>query len=434
MLHRTRVLALALLGAFAATGQPAEPARGRSARIEAFETVWTTVRDKHWDPKLGGLDWQAVHDELRPKVEAARTDDEARAVLNEMLGRLKQTHFGVFPASVYHDIDAPSGGKGKGSAEGTPGIDVRILENRALVTEVEAGSPAAAKGVKPGWEILRIGDTEIPPLVARVREQLKDSTLLELMLSRAVLVRLEGNLETTVTVEFLDGGDRKVPLALGRAAPRGKIARVGNLPPEPVWSEWRRLPSEVGYVRFNIFLDPDGLAKTMQDALKGCAGCHGFVLDLRGNPGGMGALAMGVAGWFTSQSGLQLGTMYMRGLTLKFVIFPRAEPFRGPLAVLLDGCSASTSEILAAGLKDIHRARLFGTRTAAAALPSVIDRLPNGDGFQHAVANYISQGGQPLEGIGAIPDEEVRATRRQLLEGKDPVLDAAVQWIRQQQP
>ena len=39
---------------------------------------------------------------------------------------------------------------------------------------------------------------------------------------------------------------------------------------------------------------------------------------------------MGVAGWFVDQSGLQLGTTYLRGLTLKFVIFPRAEPFRGP--------------------------------------------------------------------------------------------------------
>jgi carboxyl-terminal processing protease len=143
---------------------------------------------------------------------------------------------------------------------------------------------------------------------------------------------------------------------------------------------------------------------------------------------------MGVAGWFTSQSGLQLGTDYMRGLTIKFVIFPRAEPFRGPLAVLVDGCSASTSEILAGGLKDIRRARLFGTRTAGAALPSVIERLPNGDGFQYAIANYISEGGQPLEGIGAIPDEEIRVTRRQLLEGKDPALDAAVEWISRQKP
>jgi carboxyl-terminal processing protease len=119
----------------------------------------------------------------------------------------------------------------------------------------------------------------------------------------------------------------------------------------------------------------------------------------------------------------------MRGLKLNYVIFPRPEPFRGPVAILVDGDSASTSEIFAGGLKDVKRARVFGTKTAGAALPSVIERLPNGDGFQYAIANYISQGGKPLEGIGVIPDEEIRQTRRQLLDGKDAVLDAAVAWI-----
>jgi carboxyl-terminal processing protease len=433
MSHHTRALALAIAFATGAAAQALTPAQ-RSADLESFEKVWTTVAEKHWDPKLGGLDWRAVHDELRPKMEAAKTADDARDVLNDMVGRLKQTHFGIFSGSVYHDLDASSGESEKDSREVTTGIDVRVLEGHAIVNDVADGSPAAAKGVKRGWEILRIGETEIPPLVARIQEKFKDPTLLDLRLSRSVLARLHEGANTTVSVEFLDGGDRKVSILLDRAKPRGKMAHLGNLPPTPAWSEWRRLPGDVGYVRFNIFLDPEGLAKTMEEAIQGCSDCRGFVIDVRGNPGGIGGLAMGVAGWFTDQSGLQLGTMYMRGITLKFAIFPRAKPFRGPLAVLMDGCSASTSEILAGGLKDIHRARLFGTRTAAAALPSVIERLPNGDGFQYAIANYISQGGKPLEGIGAIPDEEVPLTRRQLLEGKDPALDAAVEWIQKQKP
>jgi carboxyl-terminal processing protease len=432
MLHRTRVIVLALLGALSASAQSMTPA-DRNASIESFEKVWTTVRDKHWDPKLGGLDWQAVHDELRPKLEAAKDADEVREILNDMVGRLKQTHFGIFPGTVYHDLGA-DGKESKDSVEATPGIDLRVLEGHAIVTEVDAGSSASSKGVKPGWEILRIEDTEVPPLLARIQENYKDPTQLDLILRRALQSRLEGGVGSTVPVEFLNGADRKVSVTLRRAAPRGKIVRFGNLPPEPVWSEWRRLPQDVGYVRFNMFFDPDGLTKTMEEAIKGCSDCRGFVIDLRGNPGGIGGLAMGVAGWFTDRAGLQLGTEYLRGLTLKLAIFPRLSPFRGPLAMLMDGCSASTSEILAGGLKDIGRARLFGTRTAAAALPSIIDRLPNGDGFQYAIANYISQGGQPLEGIGAIPDEEVRVTRQQLLEGKDPVLEAALRWIGKQKP
>jgi carboxyl-terminal processing protease len=85
---------------------------------------------------------------------------------------------------------------------------------------------------------------------------------------------------------------------------------------------------------------------------------------------------------------------------------------------------------LAGGLQDLRRAQVFGTRTAAAALPSVIERLPNGDGFQYAVANYISEGGKPLEGLGVKPDLEIKLTRAALLSGHDPVLDAALDWIK----
>jgi carboxyl-terminal processing protease len=111
------------------------------------------------------------------------------------------------------------------------------------------------------------------------------------------------------------------------------------------------------------------------------------------------------------------------------VVFPRPAPFRGPLAILVDGCSASTAEILAAGMQDLKRARVFGMRSAGAALPSVFERLPNGDGFQYAIANYISEGGKQLEGAGVIPDEIAGPSRRELLEGRDPALDRALAWI-----
>jgi carboxyl-terminal processing protease len=181
-----------------------------------------------------------------------------------------------------------------------------------------------------------------------------------------------------------------------------------------------------------MFFEPEPLADAFARMVKDCRDCSGFVIDLRGNPGGLGGLATGVAGWFTDKPDQRLGTMYMRGNSLKFVIFPRPEPFLGPLAVLVDGCSASTSEFFAGGLKDLKRVRVFGSRTAGAALPSRFEKLPNGDGFQYAVANYISEGGKPLEGIGVIPDEEVKLTRRQLLDGLDPVLEAAVSWIGSQ--
>jgi len=167
-------------------------------------------------------------------------------------------------------------------------------------------------------------------------------------------------------------------------------------------------------------------------AVSDCLKCDGLIIDLRGNPGGIGGMAMGMAGWLVDKPNQRLGTMVMRDNTLNFFINRRSEVFGGPVAILMDGSSASTSEIFAGGLKDLGRARIFGTRSAAAALPSIIEKLPNGDGFQYAMANYISAGGKALEGNGVVPDEEVHLTRAALLAGHDPVIDAALQWISKQ--
>jgi carboxyl-terminal processing protease len=415
-----------------APAQPTLSPAQRQLNIDSFEQIWTTVRDKHWDPKLNGVDWQAIHDELRPKIDKAVTMDEARDILSDMLHRLKQTHFGIVPAEAYKEIDQKDD-TGKSSPEdGDPGIDLRLVDGHALVTFVAPGSPAAAKGVKLGWEILRIDGKELAPGMAKVRAALGSALLAELIETRAVVERMEGPIDKTVDVEFLDGNNRTVNLKLTRTGLRGAETVVGTLPPLRFWVEAHKVQPDIGYVQFNMFFEPDAVNSAVQKIMSECRDCKGFIIDLRGNPGGLGAMAMGLAGWFTNQSGLVLGTMYLRTTSIKFAVFPRPEPFRGPLAVLVDGCSASTAEIFAGGMQDLKRARIFGTHTAGAALPSLITKLPNGDGFQYAIANYISEGGKPLEGIGVTPDQEVKLTRHQLLEGQDPVLDAAVSWIHGQ--
>ena len=411
-------------------GQPALSPELRQLNIDSFETVWKTVQDKHWDPKLNGVDWQAVHDELRPKIEKAASMDEARAVMSDMLHRLKQTHFGIVPGDAYKELDQKGDARSSPS-EGDPGIDVRPVDGHTLVTFVTPDSPAAAQGVKPGWEILRIDGKDLTPGMEKVRAAFGSAMLAELIETRAVVERMEGPIDKAVEVEFLDGQDRKVKLKLGRTGPRGKETVLGSLPPLHFWMDSQKV-GDVGYVHFNMFFEPEAVASTFQKMMLECKDCKGFVIDLRGNPGGIGAMAMGMAGWFTSQNGLRLGTMYMRSTSIKFAVFPRPQPFKGPLAILVDGCSASTSEIFAGGMQDLKRARVFGTHTAGAALPSVFTKLPNGDGFQYAIANYVSEGGKPLEGVGVTPDQEVKLTRHQLLEGQDPVLDAAVSWIHGQ--
>ena len=419
MLSRCLILLAAAASAF---GQARYQDAQHQLDLDSFEKVWTTVRDKHWQTKPGGLDWQAIHNEYRPRVENSTNPAEARAAIQEMLGRLGQSHFAIIPAAIYSVVDDEEGGPG------VTGIDLRILDGQAIVTSVDPGSPADKSGVRPGWQVLRSGGKELKSIIDQARS---NPAIHELQLTRAVAARLTGPIGGTVEAAFLDGAGKTIDLNLSLTQPRGTLSAFGNLPAQRVWFESKKLES-TAYIRFNMFLDLPRVMAGFQQAIEGCKSCDGLIVDLRGNPGGIGGMAMGMAGFLVDKPNQRLGTMYMRDTTLNFVVNPRPEVFAGAVAVLVDGLSASTSEIFAGGLKDLGRARVFGTHTAAAALPSAFERLPNGDGFQYALANYISQGGQPLEGLGVTPDVEVPLTRAALLDGHDSVIDAAIGWIRRQ--
>jgi len=396
----------------------------QSIEIASFDKVWTTIRDTHWQKAPGGLDWDAMRAEYRPRVERATTIEQTRGILQEMLARLGQTHFAIVPAIVYSALDKKEGGPA------VSGIELRVLDGEAVVTSVEADSPADRAGVRAGWIFSSIDGEKMQPVIAAAA---RNPQIHELQLTRAIAARLSGAPGETIQAEFLNGQNQAVTVGLKLAAPRGQLAVFGNLPPTNVWYEDRRIGS-AAYVRFNIFLDIPRIMPAFERTLKACHDCKGLILDLRGNPGGIGAMAMGMAGFLVEEANHRLGTMYTRDTTLNFVINPRPEVFGGRVAILMDANSASTSEILASGLQDLGRARVFGTRSAAAALPSIFERLPNGDGFQYAIANYLSLNGKALEGIGVTPDVEVRLTRAGLLAGHDAVVDAALTWIEGSKP
>ena len=428
MFFNTAVLlagGLALAGMCSAASLSSEQ---RDLNVKSFEVVWSTVRDAHWDPNMGGLDWKAAHDEFLPKVQQAETMDGARKVITAMLERLGASHYGIIPTELYSSFDTgtpePKGGSG------SPGVECTVIDGKAVVKEVLPESPAASAGVRPGWIIQKIDNAEPQKLIADVYES--KAAHAELLAQRAIRWRLQGRVGEPVAVTFLNGTDKQIDLKLDRVRAPGTVTTFGLLPPMLVWLENKRLDGNIGYIRFNQFLDPQHIMKQFEDGVLSCLKCRGMIIDLRGNTGGIGVMAMGMAGFFTDRSDLKLGTMIMRQTKLKFIISPRPQTFTGPLAMLVDGVSASTAEIFAGGLQDLKRARVFGTQSAGAALPSVIRQLPNGDGFQYAQANYISEGGQPLEGRGVTPDVKVTQSREALLHGHDRVIDAAVEWIKGQ--
>src|SRR6266487_2493870 len=94
----------------------------QSIHLASFDKVWTTIRDTHWQKAPGGLDWDAIRSEYRPRVERATTIEQTRVILQERLARLGQTHFAIVPGVVYAALDKKEGGPA------VAGIDLRVLD------------------------------------------------------------------------------------------------------------------------------------------------------------------------------------------------------------------------------------------------------------------------------------------------------------------
>ena len=105
------------------------------------------------------------------------------------------------------------------------------------------------------------------------------------------------------------------------------------------------------------------------------------------------------------------------------------RPVAGPLALLVDGGTASTSEIFAAGLEDAGRAEIFGGPSAGAALPSITTRLDTGDVLLYAIGDFRSARGRAIEGTGVVQGTDAPPALADYIACPDPVLRDALRWI-----
>ncbi len=423
------------------TDDPArsDPILDPSVRLQSFEKVWTTVRDKHWDPSLHGLDWNAVREEFLPRATEAATTEQLDEVLNEMLGRLGQSHFGVIPADVYRSIEDSNSENSAGQEDasndsppvGTIGASLRIVDGQATVWRMDPEGSAAVAGIRTGWILQSIDGEDLPSRLQRISESVSSATDPELLKRLIVDHLTDGPHGKTKSFVWQDADGKSHESILEFKTPAGMRSQFGNLPATHVTCETKVLYSGVMVFSLGQFFEPTVVLTKFEELLRENEGASGLIIDLRGNPGGLGFMAMSIGGFLAKEKGLYLGSMTTRAGSLKFSLVPRSISFHGKVAVLVDEYSMSTSEILAAGLQETGLARIFGRKTPGMALPSAIEMLPHGSGFQYAFANYEMASGEPLEGRGVVPDESVSLQREDLLAARDADLEAAVRWIHE---
>lgn len=436
-LHRTRrlVAALALLApAAAAQGR----ANGSPPPLASFDTAWASISRIYYDTALIHGRWQQAHDSIRSSLGATPDLERVRSAIRALSAVPGQSHFALIP----RDAVPPTTAAPSSASLGTVGLEFRPIGDTLVIWHVAAGSAAAAAGLKPGDIVTHVDTLPVAVLAERLARAFpEDAAMGQMLLTQAATSIGRRALGDTAEYGIVDarGNARRVKLVHGAAT--GTITRFGNLPPQVLHTSsemvsvgpwWRR--RQVPVIHWSAWFPV--ISPKIDEMLFAARGAPGVIIDLRGNPGGVVGMISGVAGHF-SDSAWSLGTMYGRGSTLYLRANPRVVDMTGarrgiidaPVAIIVDGFTASSSEFFAAGLQALGRARVFGETSAGMALPSLMLRLPSGDVLMHPIANHEDANGRRVEGVGVLPDTPAPLTRRALLQGRDPALEAARRWL-----
>ena len=393
--------------------------------MHSFETVWQTVNQAHYDPTFGGVDWNATHEQYKPKIAAvAENKIESFLLINQMLFELNLSHLlAVYPDDLKRYMPVLF-------AEANIGADVRLLDGEAVITLVRTGTPADQAGLRPGFviehingksveQIIREGEAFlIPPFNPRNRLN---------NLSGYISGYIYGPPNTTVKIHFRDkDGKGKEAVILRKSRGRGRIA-MDAMPPFYVEFEAKRLGNNIGYVRFNHWADPADTKFVA--ALASMRDIRGLIIDLRGNPGGFLSVVHTITKHLLVDK-TQVSSWKFRNQRVEYSFNSARDAYLGPVVVLIDVRSTSSSEYFAGSMQSIKRAVIVGERSPGYLLIANWKKLLNGSSLMFAFAQPIMPDGKVIEGNGVVPDIEVRLNREALLEGKDSQLEAAINYIK----
>lgn len=437
----TAIRRLAL--AFVASAITAGPAAAQTAAapIASYDSAWAALARTYWDTSFIATRWRPAHDSIRAALGADADAASVRAAIRALIAVPRQSHFVLLPASA---TPVPANaGPSDDKRPGTVGLDVRAIGQEVVVWRVAADGAAARSGIRTG-DVIRQIDT-LP--VARMRTTLRDAmpndpAKADALVTTSVKARLGGSVGDTLLLVLSDRRGRSRAHALVRTPLSGRLTQFGNLPPivvtatgarETVRARGQR-PRSVALITWSAWFP--ALSPTLDTLFFANRDADALIIDLRGNPGGVIGMLAGISG-HVLDTVVSLGELRSRSGLLRFSSNPRrvdgtgrrTTPFAGPIAIIVDEFSASTTEFFASGMQAIGRARIFGATSAGQALPAAMGRLPNGDVLMHVIADHSDARGRRVEGIGVVPDEASPLRIADLRAGRDAALDAARAWI-----
>lgn len=304
-----------------------------------------------------------------------------------MYGALKGMLASLDPYSQFMDPDTYNEMKVETEGEfGGIGIEITMKDDLLTIISPIDDTPAYKAGLKAGDKIVKIDGTIV-----------KDLTLVE------AVKKLRGKPGTDVNIIILREADKKLlEFTITRS-----IIKIASI------KKAEMLEPGIGYIRISEF--QENTPKDLSDALKKIEGenLKGLVLDLRNNPGGLLDVAVDVAGKFLEEGKIAVTTKgRVKNQNFEFKSKNKNHHLDYPIVVLINGGSASASEIVAGALQDYKRAILLGTKSFGKGSVQTVVPMSDGSAIRLTTSKYFTPKGRSIHGEGIAPDIVVEYEER----------------------
>lgn len=337
---------------------------------ELIDEVWQLIDRTYVDATFNQVDWEAVRTDYLGREYSDR--EAAYEAIREMLELLKDPYTRFMDPQEFRNMQVDTSGE-------LTGVGIQITQeeetNEIVVVAPIEDTPAFEAGLQAQDIIVEI-----------------DGESTEGMALNDAVNRIRGPVGSEVTIT-VRRGDRILDFPLTRA----------RIEIHPVRYSVKDTPEgTIGYIRLTQF--SANAAAEMRSALQDLEAQNvvGYVLDLRSNPGGLLYSSIEIARMWLD-SGVIVSTVNRQGVVDEEAANNRALTNK-PLVVIVDGGSASASEILSGALQDNNRAELVGTKTFGKGLVQSVRSLPDGSGIAITVAKYLTPSGRDINQMGIEPD------------------------------
>jgi carboxyl-terminal processing protease len=345
-----------------------------------LDQAWQIVNREYVDGTFNKNDWQTVRQNLLSRNYTSR--DQAYEALREALKKLDDPYTRFMDPKQFEALSNQTSGELSGV-----GIRLEVNEKTKVLTVVEPleSSPAFKAGIQSGDRILAIDGKPTKGMTVEDASNL-----------------IRGEVNTKVTLKIGRDGASEQMLPITRARIELKTVRYS------VRQEGKR---KIGYIRLNEFSShaSEQMRKAIQDLT--AQKVDSFVMDLRGNPGGLLQASLEISRMWMDKGAI-VKTVDRKGSSIEEVA-NRTALTKLPLAILVDGNSASSSEILTGALKDNGRATVVGSQTFGKALVQSVHELNDRSGLAVTIAHYYTPNGTDISHKGIAPDIKIDLTDAQ---------------------